>query len=82
MLIYAMLGCVANQLSQSWQLDRLRVLGAQVEPAEPRPGETVSFTSLVYTPVESTYRLDQLSDALKHAYQTERNGKVLLMPNG
>ena len=36
----------------------------------------------LYTPVESAYRLDQLSDALKHAYQTERNGKVLLMPNG
>ena len=35
----------------------------------------------LYTPVESAYRLDQLSDALKHAYQTERNGKVLLMPN-
>ena len=36
----------------------------------------------LYTPVESAYRLDQLSDALKHSYQTERNGKVLLMPNG
>ena len=36
----------------------------------------------LYTPVESAYRVDQLSDALKHAYQTERNGKVLLMPNG
>tara|TARA_B100001939_G_scaffold167316_1_gene144272 strand:+ start:260 stop:1192 length:933 start_codon:yes stop_codon:yes gene_type:complete len=36
----------------------------------------------LYTPVESAYRLDQLNDALKHAYQTERNGKVLLMPNG
>ena len=36
----------------------------------------------LYTPVESAYRLDQLSDALKHAYQTERNGKVQLMPNG
>ena len=36
----------------------------------------------LYTPVESAYRLDQLSDGLKHAYQTERNGKVLLMPNG
>ena len=36
----------------------------------------------LYTPVESAYRLDQLSDALKHAYQTERNGKVLLIPNG
>ena len=36
----------------------------------------------LYTPVESAYRSDQLNDALKHAYQTERNGKVLLMPNG
>ena len=27
----------------------------------------------LYTPVESAYRLDQLSDALKHASQTERN---------
>ena len=36
----------------------------------------------LYTPVESAYRLDQLSDALKHAYLAERNGKVLLMPNG
>ena len=36
----------------------------------------------LYTPVESAYRLDQHRDALKHADKTERNGKVLLMPNG
>ncbi len=37
-------------LSQSWQLDRLRLLAIQAEPAEPRPGDTVTFSSLVYTP--------------------------------
>ena len=43
-------GCAAETLSQSWQLDRLRVLAIQAEPAEPRPGDTVTFRSLVYTP--------------------------------
>ena len=36
----------------------------------------------LYTPVESTYGLDRLSDALQHAYQAGRNGKILLMPSG
>ena len=36
----------------------------------------------LYNVAESAYRLDQLRDAMKHAYQMERNGKVLLMPNG
>lgn len=42
--------CGVETLAQSWQLDRLRVLAVAAEPAEPRPGDTVSFTSLVYTP--------------------------------
>ena len=54
LLFIAFGGCVANELSQSWQLDRLRILGAQVTPAEPRPSDKVSFTSLVYTPIETT----------------------------
>jgi hypothetical protein len=54
MLLHFLLGCVATELSQSWQLDRLRVLGAQVIPAEPKPNEAVSFTSLVYTPYDTT----------------------------
>jgi hypothetical protein len=43
-------GCGDTGLAQSWQLDRLRVLGVQAEPAEPRPGDVVRFTSLVYVP--------------------------------
>lgn len=45
-----LVACGNNGLSQSWQLDRLRVLGVQAEPAEPQPGETVTFRSLVYLP--------------------------------
>ena len=54
MLLHFLLGCAATELSQSWQLDRLRVLGAQITPAEPKPSEAVSFTSLVYTPYDTT----------------------------
>lgn len=45
--------CDGLGLSQSYQIDRLRVLAVAAEPAEPRPGETVSFTSLVVSPVSS-----------------------------
>jgi hypothetical protein len=45
-----LLGCGGNPLAQSWQLDRLRVLAVKGEPAEPRPGETVTFDSLLYLP--------------------------------
>ncbi len=38
------------ELSESWQLDRLRVLGVRAEPAEPQPGEDVSFEALVWSP--------------------------------
>ena len=44
------ISCAADTMSQAWQLDRLRILGAQISPAEPRPGETAEFTSLVYAP--------------------------------
>lgn len=37
-------------LSESWQLDRLRILAVRAEPAEPQPGEEVNFTALVYSP--------------------------------
>jgi hypothetical protein len=57
-----MTGCEHGEgMSQSWQLDRLRLLGLRAEVAgvadpvlgtraEPRPGETVTFTSLTYNP--------------------------------
>jgi NADPH:quinone reductase-like Zn-dependent oxidoreductase len=33
-------------------------------------------------PVEATYALPQIRDALRHAAQPHRSGKVLLLPNG
>lgn len=38
------------ELSESWQLDRLRLLGVRAEPAEPQPGDEVSFEALVWSP--------------------------------
>jgi hypothetical protein len=46
-----LLGCYEGpQLSDEWYLDRLRLLGVRAEPAEPRPGDVVSFVSLSYVP--------------------------------
>ena len=44
------IGCVQEELSQNWQLDRTRILAAQAEPAEAKPGELVRFQSFVYSP--------------------------------
>lgn len=44
------LGCSVQDMAQTWQLDRLRVLATQSEPAEAQPGDTVAFQSLVYQP--------------------------------
>ena len=59
-----LIGCGQTKLSESWQLDRPRLLAARAEVAapadlvlgtraEPRPGETVKFSSLRYTPPDS-----------------------------
>lgn len=45
-----MLGCSTSDLAQSWQIDRLRVLAVAAEPAEPRPGDVVTFSSLTVSP--------------------------------
>lgn len=52
LIILALLGCdnSSPDLPESWQLDRLRILGVAAEPAEPRPGDTVSLSSLVVSP--------------------------------
>ncbi|MCK6506564.1 hypothetical protein L6R53_24850 [Myxococcota bacterium] len=50
-------GCGGNQLAQAWQLDRLRILGVRAEPAEPRPGEQVTFEALYYLPDGTTLSL-------------------------
>jgi hypothetical protein len=47
-------GCNANTLTQSWQLDRLRILGVRATPAEPQPGDLTTFESLIYVPAEMT----------------------------
>jgi hypothetical protein len=43
-------GCDTEQLAQSWQIDRLRVLAVAATPAEPRPGDVVTFDALILSP--------------------------------
>lgn len=45
-----LLACTSDELSQAWEIDRLRVLAVAAEPAEPRPGDHVTFSSLVVSP--------------------------------
>lgn len=54
LLLVPLLACGGIDLAQGWQLDRTRVLGVRATPAEPRPGDTVTFESLVYTPAGET----------------------------
>ncbi len=61
LLPFLIMGCGGEELSQAWQLDRTRILAVRplVEDqtdsvlgtrAEPRPGDTVSFEALTYSP--------------------------------
>lgn len=43
-------GCLTQSLSPSWLIDRTRLLAVRAEPAEPSPGELVSFSSLAVDP--------------------------------
>jgi hypothetical protein len=43
-------GCTVDELSQSYQLDRLRILAVRATPAEPRPGETITLEAYTYDP--------------------------------
>ncbi|MEY3214557.1 MAG: hypothetical protein RIT28_5038 [Pseudomonadota bacterium] len=45
-------GCLTQTLSPSWFVDRTRLLAVRAEPAEPRPGDLVSFTSLAVDPAQ------------------------------
>jgi hypothetical protein len=60
------MGCEEIGMAESWQLDRLRVLGVRAEVAdgidpilghraEPRPGETTLFSSLIYVPKDTEW---------------------------
>ena len=48
-------GCTSIDLTQEWELDRLRLLGVAAEPAEPQPGQTVTFSSLAYIPGDAEW---------------------------
>ncbi len=50
LLLSLLSGCSVLEMAQTWQLDRLRILGAQAEPAEAKPGDTVTFRSLTFIP--------------------------------
>lgn len=43
-------GCTTETLAQSWQLDRLRILGVRSLPAEPQPGQAVTLQAATYVP--------------------------------
>lgn len=55
MLILLAIACTTDELSQSYEIDRVRVLGAAAEPAEPKPGDVVTFSSLVVSPNEPLF---------------------------
>ena len=50
MTFFLLLACATDELSQNWQLDRTRILAAQAEPPEAKPGDVVQFRSLVFSP--------------------------------
>ena len=50
MLIFWLIACTADELSQAHEIDRLRVLAVAADPAEPQPGEWVSFSALIVSP--------------------------------
>ena len=48
--LFLLAGCDLPQMAEEWQLDRLRLLAIAAEPAEPVPGDKVTFTSLQFVP--------------------------------
>lgn len=54
LLCGVLVGCGGSDLAQEWQLDRLRILGVRATPAEPAPGDVVTFESFVYVPGDVT----------------------------
>ena len=59
-ILFAITGCSANEMAQSWEIDRMRILavqasvvdetGALTPQAEPQPGDTVLLRSLTVHP--------------------------------
>jgi NADPH:quinone reductase-like Zn-dependent oxidoreductase len=63
---------LAYWFSRATQLDQMTVFG-----------ELISLISdgTLKAEIETTYPLDKIKDALTHAMQPERTGKILLTPN-
>jgi hypothetical protein len=47
--LLGLLACSLERTAEEWELDRTRVLAIRATPAEPQPGETVSFDALTYS---------------------------------
>ncbi|MCK6523042.1 hypothetical protein L6R49_16565 [Myxococcota bacterium] len=45
-------GCLTQSLSPSWFIDRTRLLAVRSDPAEPRPGDLVTLSSLAVDPAQ------------------------------
>ncbi len=69
-------------LTGFWLAKTLGGMTADAKQQLYRVLEELVVSGQISTPVEATYNLDQLEDALRHAYQGGRSGKVLLLPNG
>ena len=52
-LVLLLSGCTVDELSQIYQLDRLRILAVRATPAEPRPGDVVALEAYTYDPDDS-----------------------------
>lgn len=50
LIIQLLSGCDTVEMAESWQIDRLRVLAVAATPAEPRPGDVVTFDALILSP--------------------------------
>jgi len=57
-LLLLLAGCGAETLSQSYEIDRTRILAVKSEPAEPVPGQPAQLSALVVHP---TYEMEAVT---------------------
>lgn len=53
LIIQILSACDSESMAESWQIDRLRVLAVAATPAEPRPGDVVTFDALILSPAKA-----------------------------
>ena len=69
-------------LTGFWLAKTLGAMTAEVKQHLYGELDSLVASGKISTPVEATYHLDQLEEALRHAYRGGRSGKILLTPNG